>query len=179
MKAINWFLSLLMVLLLFSCTKREAANNEVGTVEGYRPVYMEPSQATTTSVKSSEPLEKPGKIYWYYNLMLLTDKHKGVHVIDISDPQNPVRESFIEIPGVRDVAVKAGFLYADNITDLVVFNITDIHNITQVHRVEGVYPLEEQMYPAGRSGYFECVDTSKGYVVGWEKATLEDPKCRR
>jgi hypothetical protein len=28
-------------------------------------------------------------------------------------------------------------------------------------------------------GYFECVDTTKGTVVGWEKKTLKRPECVR
>ncbi|MCF8332060.1 MAG: hypothetical protein K9H84_06375 [Bacteroidales bacterium] len=169
----------LLMALILSCTKRETEAEDSGKVEGYRPVYMSPDKALTVSVEGVEPLEDAGKIYWYYNYMFLTDKGKGVHVIDISVPSNPAKVSFIRIPGVKDVAVKNNFLFADNLTDMVVFNITDVQNITHVERVKNVYPVDNQMYPAHVTGDFECVDTTKGMVVGWEKAMLEDPKCRR
>lgn len=170
---------LLLIVIATSCTEREPEGAGVGTVDGYRPIYMEKNKAMQVDIKGVQPLEDPGKIYWYYNYMMLTDKGKGVHVIDISNPASPQKVSFISIPGVNDVAVKSNFLYADNITDLVVFNISNVQNITYEKRVKDVYPLDNQMYPDHVTGYFECVDTTKGYVIGWQKVTLEDPKCRR
>jgi len=44
-----------------------------------------------------------------------------------------------------------------------------------------VFPLLDGsgMFPAGYSGYFECVDSEKGVVIGWEEATLSNPECWR
>ena len=170
---------ILFAVLLSSCTKREVEDDQDEKVEGYRPVYMEPDEAKDLAVKGVQPLEDPGKIYWYYNYMFLTEEGEGVHIIDIANPSSPQKIGFIKIPGVNDVAVKNNFLYADNVTDLVVFNISDMDAITFTKRVEDVYPVDQQMYPTGVTGYFECVDTTKGVVVDWQKVMLEDPKCRK
>lgn len=178
-------LFLAMVFLVVSCEVDPVSPGgtgsglEDGRVEGYRPVYMAPQQAKTIEVTGVEPLENPGKIFWYHNFMMLTDQRKGVHIIDISNPANPQKLNFISIPGVNDVAVKSSYLYADNITDLVVLDISNVYDISFETRVNNVYPATNQMYPQHATGYFECVDTTKGLVVGWEKTMLEDPKCRR
>ncbi|MCF8217739.1 MAG: hypothetical protein K9I29_07760 [Bacteroidales bacterium] len=179
MKHISLFI-ILFAVLLSSCNKREVESDNPGEkVEGFRPVYMDPDEAKDLSVKGAQPLEDPGKIYWYYNYVFLTDKGKGVHVIDIADPSNPQKKAFIKIPGVNDVAVKSNFLYADNVSDLVIFNINNMDAITFTDRIEDVYPVDQQMYPSGVTGYFECVDTTKGVVVDWQKVKLEDPKCQK
>ncbi len=169
----------LLLFLAASCTERELDNQAAGEVEGYRPVYLQASEALKVEVKGVQQLTDPGKIYWHYGYMMLTDKGNGVHVIDISNPASPKKIAFISIPGVSDVAATGNYLFADNVTDLVVFNIADVQNIQLVDRVEDVYPQDNQMYPAHATGYFECVDTTRGLVTGWQKVILEDPKCRR
>ena len=50
---------------------------------------------------------------------MLVEKYKGVHLIDNSDPSNPVRKGFLRVPGCQNVAVGNGTLYVDNAVDLV------------------------------------------------------------
>ena len=176
MKRIIPFL-VLFVLLASACNREEG--DGVGTVEGYRPIYMSVDDALSVEVKGPEDLSKPGKIFVVGSWLYLTDKGKGVHFYDISNLLAPKRHAFISIPGIQDVAVKGNYLYADNITDIVVFDIADLDNISLSQRIEDVYPATNQQFPSSVSGYFECYDQTKGYVVGWEKTNLVNPKCRR
>jgi hypothetical protein len=80
---------------------------------------------------------------------------------------------------VVDVAVKGHTLFADNITDLVALDISDVNNIQLSKRIKDVYPITNQLYPTGYSGYFECADTTKGFIVGWIEADLIEPQCYR
>lgn len=50
-------------------------------------------------------------------LYLSMIKYEGVHVIDNSNPQQPQKISFINIPRNVDISVKDGFLYADSLMD--------------------------------------------------------------
>jgi hypothetical protein len=61
----------------------------------------------------------------------------------------------------------------------VAIDITDLSNVHITKRVAEIYPVENQMFPEFATGYFECVDTAKGYVAGWEKVNLSNPKCYR
>lgn len=177
MKKVFPFL-LLILIIGVSCTKRELST-DVGTVDGLRPIYMSKTKALSTEVRGPEILSKPGKIYIVGSWLYLTDMGRGVHIIDISNLLSPKKVKFIEIPGIEDVAVKGNYLFADNLTDIVVFDISDISNIQQSQRISDVYPVENQELPNAYSGYFECVDKSKGYVIGWEKVSLDNPNCRR
>lgn len=167
----------LFSLFISSCIESDDYN--VGEIEGYAPVYISRDKAFSTSVKAPQSIDSPGKMYLYNNFIYVSDRGKGVHIIDNSIPTSPVKLKFIEIPGVNDVVVKNGILYADNLTDLVAFDISDLANINLTKRVKNVYPTSIQLYPDFATGYFECVDTNLGYVTNWVKKTLKNPKCYR
>jgi hypothetical protein len=48
-----------------------------------------------------------------------------------------------------------------------------------VNRIENAFPQINQEYPPFTGVYFECVDPSKGVVIGWEEKQIDQPKCRR
>jgi len=168
--------SFTIIVLLGSCTKKK---EETVIKEGYKPVYISKEQAFKVKAEPPSVFGEPGKMFLYQNVIFVTDFGSGVHVIDNSDPSHPKKVAFISIPGVVDAAVKNGVLFADNFTDLVAFDVSNPVDIKFKKRIKNVYPLNKQMYPEFATGYFECVDTTKGYVLRWEKATLENPKCYR
>ena len=109
----------------------------------------------------------------------MVEQFRGIHVIDNSDPTTPLRIAFIQVFGAADLAISGNTMYVDNYTDLVAIDISDIMNVMVVSRVKELYSRESKRYPEGFSGYFECVDESKGFVVGWEETELLNPKCIR
>jgi len=68
---------------------------------------------------SPKIIANPGKIYLYKNWIFLVERYKGIHLIDNTDPVNPVIRDFLMVPGCMDVAVGNGILYVDNSVDLV------------------------------------------------------------
>jgi len=169
-------LPMLVMVFMASCTKEPVKTTYV---EGYKPVYISKTNAYKVKAENPTTFSYPGKMFLYQNYIYVTDLGYGVHIIDNSNPSKPKKVAFISIPGVVDAAVKNGVLYADNFTDLVAFDVSDVSNIQYKNRVKDLYPLENQLYPNFATGYFECADTTKGYVLRWEKATLESPKCYR
>ncbi|MBK6619732.1 MAG: hypothetical protein IPH04_20430 [Saprospirales bacterium] len=162
--------------LLFGCLNdTETTRLAVGEVEGFRPVYSQDWK----SIQSLDPrpVGHLGKIYYKDSTIYVAESGWGIHVIDNSDPVNPQRIKFLQIPGCRDIAIKGNILYADNVTDLVAIDISDLNNIKLLKRVEGLYPEVDQTSPEAYEGYFECVDPAKGAVVAWETATLDNPQC--
>lgn len=168
----------LLLFVLSSCTD-DSSISSPKSAEGYKPVYISTDKAFLLDVQSPQSFTDPGKMFLYQNFIYVTDYGYGVHVIDNSDPSNPTKVAFISIPGVADAAVKNGYMYADNFTDIVTFDVRNVNNISFEKRVKNVYPLQNQMYPPFATGYFECVDTTKGYVLRWEKTILHNPKCYR
>ena len=109
----------------------------------YKPVLMTRSnlEASAALHPQALPIEYPTKLYVCQTWIFLVEKYKGLHLIDNTDPKNPVRTAFLTIPGCQDVAVANGMLYVDNAIDLVGVSV-DLDALTahEVSRVRGVLP---------------------------------------
>ncbi len=179
-QSIRW-LVIPLVLMLAACDpfrvepEPEPSPEEV---EGYAPVYATADMAGTIAAREAQPIEKGGKIYVKDNKLYQVEVGKGIHVINISDGDNPQKIKFIQVTGAQEVSIMDNYLYTNNVNDLVVLNIADINNVQVVDRVTGMFHLVDPALPPA-AGWFECVDAKKGVVVGWELKTLYRPVCRK
>jgi hypothetical protein len=174
MRKLIWLL--VSSLILFSCDPKPA---QFRPPDIYVPVYSTPAAVKQYDVEPAKPTEQAGKIYAYQNYIFQNDLYTGIHIIDNKD-QNPVKVAFLNIPLNTDIAIKGNYLYANNYTDMVVFDITDPAHPQFVKRVSNVFPPAGQDYPPFKNVYFQCVDKSKGVVVRWEKNdSIPVPNCRR
>lgn len=148
-----------------------------GEVEGLKPVYGTMEDMKAINIESARALENPGKIYVKDQYLYINERNQGIHIIDNSDPTAPKNISFISIPGNIDIAAKGNIIYVDNYKDLVAIELINPQTINIVKRLENAIPYNGEAPSEG--GYFECVDPSKGVVIGWEPATLVSPKCFR
>jgi hypothetical protein len=168
MKKITGVVTLLFSILLFvSCDKDKGED----TVDGLKPIYASEAELNSIEVRSNEVLEKPGKIYVYEHYLLVNDVAKGIHIYDKSDIGNPKEVSFIAIQGNIDFSVKDGLLYADNIRDMIIIDISQPEMPVFKNRIPNVFPV---IQTPDVKGAFECIDETKGPVVGWEKAKLSN-----
>jgi hypothetical protein len=121
-KIISRSLLAVAILVMNSCLKDKVLH----TYSIMTPVYKSKSEVYA-NIKSNAPkkIGSPGKIFLYGNYIFLNEVDKGVHVIDNTNPANPVLKTFIDIPGNLDIAVKGNTLYADLYTDLVVVDISN------------------------------------------------------
>ena len=134
---------MLSCLFLASCFKDECQS--VRTL--YEPVYKTLTQVRQGMVASTpESLVNTGKIYVYGNYIFLSEVNKGIHIIDNSDPSNPVNLSFVNIPGNQDLAVNGHYLYADSYSDLVVFDISDAAHAHAVKFLNNVFTDRNYFY---------------------------------
>lgn len=161
-------------LFLFSCQDKIIEKYKVNA-----PVYMSYKELRS-SVKSMPVTEtkitKPGKIYYWNNYLFVNEYSKGIHVIDNTDPSNPVFKTFINIPGNVDMSIKDGMLYADSYIDLVALDISDMQNVKEIHRVDSIFPYT---IPETYSNLMmEQIDTKKGVVIGYEEKYVEKDVVR-
>lgn len=153
-----------MLILLFTsaCTDKIYE-----TFTANAPVYMSYDDLRS-AVKMTEAreLNNPGKIYFKDQYIFINEKMKGVHVFDVSSPNNPQNRGFIEIPGNIDIAIKDNVLYADSYIDLVSIDVSSFSSIKEVGRVEKVFPYTlpeyDKDYPLAK------IDETKGVITGWE-----------
>ncbi|MCF8237796.1 MAG: hypothetical protein K9I85_06545 [Saprospiraceae bacterium] len=135
----NLFLPGICLILLFSgCLKDTCTETDQYIL--YTPVYK-PIQELRLGIGMEAPRElvHPGKIYVFGNLLLINEDQEGIHLIDNSDPAQPVNQGFLAIPGNRDMAMSQGVLYADNYMDLLAFDMTDPLAPQLTSRIENVF----------------------------------------
>lgn len=134
------FTALVLMFGLTSCLEDRC--DLTRTYTAWEPVYLgidELRQPIET--EAPRELKQPGKIYYYQQYLLITERTEGIHVIDNSDPENPIPISFINIPGNVDMAVRGDYLYADNYIDLVVLDISNPEAPKYEGRTENVFPF--------------------------------------
>jgi hypothetical protein len=165
---------LIPIVIFFSACERSPGPE----VAGKKPVYISYDQLYQLAQLPPQPVVNAGKIMVYQQYLFMGEINRGIHIIDISDTLNPQKISFLKIPGTKDHSAQNNRLYTDNGPDLLVFNIENINNIILVQRKQG-YFMPSEYWPQDFSGYFECADYSKGWLIDWEDDMLEDPKCRR
>jgi hypothetical protein len=147
-------------------------------VQGYAPIY-DNGVVQKINNETSKPYTIPGKIYLYGNTSFQIDQKTGIHVIDIKDIKSPQKIAFIPIEGVTEMAIKENVLYVNSITDLIALDIADLKNIKEVDRIKDAFEIQKiPNVPPFQNAYFECVDNTKGDVIGWEPKELHNPKCK-
>ncbi len=173
------FSSLIFLSLFFTIACNYESNDD-WQVEGLAPIYSIDSDWQNTEVLGPQTIQQLGKFYYKDQHIFVNDLNKGIHIVDNSNPENPVFIKFIKVAGSKDISIKNNYLYTDNVTDLLVFDISDFNNITMVNRVPDIYPPSSQNFPEFSSNvYFECVDEAQGLVIGWETQLLTNPQCYR
>lgn len=174
-------------LLIAGCDRNDTPTQ--GRIFGYKPIYSKTGKIDDL-IKSvpAKNLTAAGKIYTRGNLLLVVNPGDGIHIIDNTDPSKPVNQSYIEVPGSMDVAIKGNYLYADYLGDMVIIDISDVNNPIikkQAKVLSTEFKYEPPVTANPNSGfwsshvYFECVDDSKGTVIGWQYTELVNPKCYR
>lgn len=171
---------LVLSIILPACVPQEPIAEEDFEIMGLAPVYADPEGLELKS-EPSRAFGNLGKIVSVGNFIFINERFQGVHVVDNSDPINPVRSAFWSIPGNIDFTLKDNFLYAENGWDLLTINVSDHDNIALVSTVENIYqrPQSDRLFPPNYFGAFECADPELGTVIGWEEKLLTDPKCWR
>lgn len=165
--------------MLFSCTR--APIDELGntTATAFVPVYLKVADIQAIATLPSQPTINAGKIYVYNNYIFQNDVQTGFHIIKMTPPSTYQKVAFLKVPYSTEMAIKGNFLYCNNVSDLLVFDITNPLTPQLVNRVPNSFPVIDQNYPPTTNGFFECVDPSKGVIVNWEQKLIPTPKCRR
>ena len=113
------------------------------------------------AIQGARNTNSDGKIYVYNDLLFYIAQNSGIHIFNNQNPENPQNLLFINLEGVHDISVKNNILYADNFSDLVVFDISDLSNIQLVN-------TEEDML------YYYAIVPDNALYVSYEYPTNQD-----
>ncbi|MEO2059610.1 MAG: hypothetical protein ABGW76_05980 [Mesonia sp.] len=165
------FLLFFLASVVWSC--EEVNDSGIERVQVAVPQTMSLAEfRTSASVENAQPIQQSGKIYAYHDLIFINDQLEGVHVLDNSDPSNPIQKNFLKIPQNTDVAIKDDKLYANSGPDLVVFDLSDETNIEYETRIENVFNYYYPTMPEGVSYLDESdYDYETEIIIGFEVRT--------
>lgn len=172
----SYLLLFLLPLLSFQCE-----SNWEDPTQGLRPVYAPTEPYDKILLLPPRSLTNQAKIYVFGIYIFAIEQGEGVHIINNSDPANPVNIHFLRIFGCNDLSIRGNMMYIDNFTDLITIDFSRIDSPVVVNRLPNFYQSTygSGEYPEDYHGYFECVDSSKGRVLTWKESALDNPKCRR
>lgn len=172
----NGFILLLIINCLLACQGKPL---EIGEVDAYVPIYNSKISAEAITQLTVQPIVNGGKIATLGNYVFQVEEDKGIHVINYSNPSNPVKTTFIQIALCRELTLKGNYIYTNNMADLVVLDISNLAAVKLTFRISNAFPDLGIQYPSANGVYFECPDASKGVVTGWVLQKIKNPKCRR
>jgi len=163
-KMLKFIFIAFMAVLMLSC---EDKTIETYTYVANVPVYMTYSDMRAAiRVEAPKAINSTGKIYFKGGKIYISEPFKGIHVIDNTNPSNPTKIAFINIPGNVDISIKGNILYADSYIDLVAIDISDLNNIMVKKRIEDVFP--HSLPPFDTKYPVAPLDHTKGVVVDWK-----------
>lgn len=175
----KWIPFTALVLCVAACCKKPFSDRpwEQGRVAGYAPVYDNSPSLKTLSLAGPQATKLPGKVLVCGHYLLVPDSAlQGIHVLDNSNPRAPQNKYFLQVPGFVTAGTKGNFLYVSNYNDLVTLDLSNLPLLKETARAKGA--IQAGMYPPYGGVYFECVDTTRGTIIGWVPVTLNNPKCR-
>lgn len=166
------YLLLAVVPVIFTDCAKDTCKRE-RTFTMYTPVYKTKDEVRGEIKRGpARDIERPGKIYILGNTIFLNELDKGIHIIDNSNPSNPVNTGFISIPGNLDIAAKGNILYADLYTDMVTLDISNPSNVAVKKLTENVFPY--RVYGNG----FVANNNNDMIIVDWiRKDTVVKTGC--
>lgn len=163
MKITNLLFSVFGIAMLISltgCLRDDCSSTR--TYVRFDPVYKTLEECRVgISAEGPRAMKKPGKIYAIGQYMLITELQEGIHVIDNSNPANPVPVAFWSIPGNVDMAIRGQYLYVDQYIDLLTIDISNLQQPQVVCRAENVFNLH---------GF----DPTRGYLVDYMQTQVTE-----
>lgn len=161
-----------VLVILFACNKEDKK------VQGYEPIYEDTlSIQAVTYQPQGQAVQNGGKIYILGDTVYQVETDKGIHIIDVSDKQNPKNTGFITVRGCREIAVSGKTILTNNFRELLALRL-NAASVSIIKRVPEVLGEQSVSSVPPERGYFSCPTQIPGKVVtGWQKTTLTNPKC--
>ncbi len=142
----NIFLLCFVTILVQSCCVDGSCNDDVDTlsiITDYEPVFLERAAfEASVTLNETKPIINSGKIYVVEDLLFVNEKNEGFHIIDNTDPENPLPIAFINAPGATDLAIKNNIFFINQAVDLIAVSYTRESNTLIVSkRIRNVFPV--------------------------------------
>lgn len=167
-------LFLVLVTTFLAC--KDDDNAEYAMQDIATPVVIEKADLRASfnqlEVEDSQPIKSSGKFYAYGNYIFINDIGAGIHIIDNTNPNVPIKKGFLEVPGSKDMEAKDNILYVDSYSDLVLFDLSNMDDIKYLKSFENILGNNSYERPLFTQNVdqvdYDTFDPSNQIVVGWE-----------
>jgi len=159
------------------CSKQpnsSSYNNQ--KIIGSKPIYSTDPALKLVTTDTAHHVKNAGKIYAYQNYLLQCEVGEGIHIIDNTNPATAKRIAFIKVMGCNEISIKNNYLYTNSYKDLVTVDISNISHPVETQRIANAFNVTGYSPEPTETGYYECVNPSKGVVIGWTKDSIY-PYC--
>ncbi len=113
-------------------------------------------------LQDAKPITETGKIYVKGQYLFINEPYVGFHIINNTDPSNPVVEKFLVTPGATDLIFKDNSFYINQAVDLVALKFNaSFDGVIETQRVENIFP--QLLSP---DGFFPNVGSNE-IVINW------------
>lgn len=172
-----------LFLFLGCIDEREHIEFPQGEVNGFKPIYGTADDIYEIDSQGIKPMISVGKIILVGTTLFVNERHQGIHIINNLDPTKPIQTGFIKIPGNLELSKKGDFIYANNMEDLITLQLAANGDVIVTDRKSNIFPeyakAENLISTLPEGSFFECIDSSKGLVIGWEVSKVHNPNCYR
>ncbi|WP_430410928.1 hypothetical protein [Kordia sp.] len=154
-----------IALIFTSCFYND--DNVIPTVEppasSFEATTLLRSELETSIVlQEAKPIAETGKIYVKEQYLFINEPYEGFHIVNNSDPSNPIVEKFLVTPGATDLIFKNDSFYINQAVDLVALKFNaSLDGIIETQRVENIFP--QLLSP---DGFFPNVAPNE-IVINW------------
>ncbi len=139
----NFFLILLACFSLQSCLRFDSPDRDWEPIKSaFEPIHLSRAELNNSiQLKPAKSILNSGKIYIVKNLLFVNEKLEGFHIFDNSNPENPKKIKFLEVPGASDLAIRDSILYINQATDLITlqFDLTT-QTVQLTKRIKNTFP---------------------------------------
>jgi hypothetical protein len=148
------FLPLLFMFAFLGCDKMDVKETYTLKI----PIYKKLGEVRKMDIVMSSPqqVQNAGKIYLYKDHLFINEPNIGIHIYDNSNPASPKSLGMLPIIGNFDLGIQNDLLYADNIVDLLTFDISNLSKPVLVDRQKDVFAIK---YKLGEIERYELLDT--------------------
>jgi hypothetical protein len=133
---------LLMVLMVIALIISIVQMVKSSSMEfGYEPVVVSRNDLEKLiQFTSPRDINYPERIFTRDQYIIISERDKGIHIIDNTNPSAPVNLGFIVVPACREVAIKGNIIYAQNATDLIAIDALNFSSPVVTSRISEVFP---------------------------------------
>jgi len=118
-----------------SCTKDNATISM--TFKKGTALYADLDEVRSIQLNSTpRAIENAGKLFIGENYILIGENGKGIHVLDNTNPSNPVNIGFIQLPFTKEFYVDNDKIYAESQYDFIKIDLSDMYSPVLIDRVE-------------------------------------------